>query len=214
MLQDAMPLLALLPPVFPTEEAESLLSAKYLAPNKALEAMEKKGLVTRLKRGLYCVGTDLDPLSIAAFLHGASYLSFETALSHYGLIPERTEGILSVVDGRAAVVNSPIGRFEYLSQSRGLFALGMDLDTSSEIPLPIATKEKAVLDSLARAKLIAKKCSPEDIYRYVNDGLRIDESELMKLSLSRMRKLAPLYRNLAPAKLTLALEAKKKEGAR
>ena len=98
----------ILPPVFSVEDAVFFLKKQYKAPNKALAALEKSGDLIRLRRGLYAFRDSFNPFEAAAKIYGPSYISFETALAHYGLIPERVEQIISVVDGRPNSFSRPV----------------------------------------------------------------------------------------------------------
>jgi len=186
-----------LPHVFSTAEAVTILAQHYKAPLKALEGLEHRNTVVRIRRGQYALRAGFDPMLGANLIHAPSYVSYETALAFYGLIPERVELILSVVDGRPLDLKTTVGDFSYLSQSRRLFALGFDLLISPHGNIAIANREKAVLDTLARAKLRTISASPAEILEYAVDGLRMDEAELKKLSVAKLKAMAPLYRNLA-----------------
>lgn len=205
---------SLLPPVFKVDDAIPILATQYKAPLKALHALERQGALWRLKRGTYAFAEGFDPLAAASVLYGPSYVSFETALSYYGMIPERVEAIISVVDGRPAQFSTTHGEFVYHSQSRPLFARGMGLEIKAgQQPVLIAIREKALLDTLALAKLPALQSTPEAILEYVIDGLRIDQDVLLKLSRKNLHLLAPLYRNHAPRKLDEAILSLTKKGA-
>ena len=80
--------------IFSVEEAKFFLQKRYKAPLKALSAMEKSGEILRLRRGLYAFSEGFNPLAAACKVHGPSYVSFETALAYYGLIPERVHQII------------------------------------------------------------------------------------------------------------------------
>lgn len=194
-----------LPMVFTVQEAKDLLNERFRAPLKFLASLEKRGVLVRLKRGHYAVAESFDPVYGANLLHSPSYISFETALSYYGLIPERTESFFSVVDGRPMTLETPVGIFNYSSQSRCLYAQGMALKIAEHGMLAIATPEKALLDTLSRANLRTVACSDGDILQYAIEGLRIEEADIRRLSLHSMRRMADLYRNLAPRKLVAAL---------
>ena len=56
---------------------------------------EKNNNLIKLKRGLYETNKDADPFTIANVLLSPSYISFETALAYYGMIPERVYVIKS-----------------------------------------------------------------------------------------------------------------------
>ena len=56
---------------------------------------EKNNNLIKLKRGLYETNKDADPFTIANVLLSPSYISFETALAYYGMIPEMVYAIKS-----------------------------------------------------------------------------------------------------------------------
>ena len=65
--------------------------------------LEQDGRIIRLKRGLYVRSAEDGampvPFLIANHLYGPSYVSFQTALRHYGLIPERVYETQSIRHG-------------------------------------------------------------------------------------------------------------------
>jgi len=201
-----------LPPEFRVEDAMEWLAPMYHAPLKAVHALERSGEIIRLKRGLYAFSEGLDRLALAHSLHGPSYISFETALEFHGLIPERVNIVMSVVDGRPATFNTPVGVYEYHSQARGLFARGMGLQFFNGRTCPMANPEKALLDSLSRAKLRAADLSEEDILSFTEESLRVSRDALGSLSCKKLLAMAPLYRNLAPTRLAQALASRKAAG--
>ena len=62
--------------------------ANYSNINQKISLEEKRGNIIRIKRGLYTDNLLTDAPIIANVCYGPSYLSFEYALSYYGLIPE------------------------------------------------------------------------------------------------------------------------------
>ena len=73
----------------------------YKSPKDKLAAMEKNGDLIRLKKGLFVVAPKIHNQYIskelvANHLYGPSYISFESSLSFYGLIPERVHSIRSM----------------------------------------------------------------------------------------------------------------------
>lgn len=142
-----------LPKIFTIQDATFFLKDRYKAPLKAILALEKSGKLTRLRRGLYAWNEDINPFAAAWRIYGPSYISYETALSYYGFIPERVQQIISVVDGRPASFQTPCGGYLYHSQERALFSLGMGLIFLDDDPIPMAIPEKALLDTLANHKL-------------------------------------------------------------
>ncbi|MCK5689671.1 hypothetical protein KAI87_10400 [Myxococcota bacterium] len=195
-----------LPPEFRVEDACALLSEDYKAPLKRLGAMQRAGVLIRLKRGLYAFSNGFDKVGAAGAIYGPSYVSFETALAYYGLIPERVDTVMSVVDGRPASFTTPVGLYEYHAQGRTLFAEGMGMVQLERRSYLIATREKALLDTLNRAHLSAAELSFAQVLDFVVEGMRVDFEDLQGLSLRKLRRLAKLYRNLAPGKLVMALQ--------
>ena len=90
-----------LPPEFTAAEAIDLFNEYYKAPTKALETWVHNGLLVRLKKGLFVLKDNFQPIAAVNAIGGAAYGSFETALAYYGLIPERTPNIIAVIDGRS-----------------------------------------------------------------------------------------------------------------
>ncbi len=199
-----------LPPEFRASEACEYLGERYKAPLKWLGAMERAGTLIRLKRGLYAFANGFDRLAAAGAMHGASYVSFESALEYYGLIPERVDTVMSVVDGRSASFSTPVGLYVYYPQGRELFAQGMGMALSDGRSFLLATREKAVTDALSRARLRAALLSPEQVLEFTVDGLRVDLEDLQALSLRTLRRLGTLYRGLGPKKLAAALQERGK----
>ena len=69
------------------------LLVTYAKPANKIEAMVNDGTLIRLKRGLFVVspkisGQRLSTELIANHIYGPSYVSMESALRYYGLIPE------------------------------------------------------------------------------------------------------------------------------
>ena len=123
---------------------------EYSQPGFKAHMMVKEGKLIRLKRGWFCVNPKYSKKSInhgvvANVLYdGPSYVSIETALSYYGLIPERTMGMTSVVTGRSKTFKTPIGWFSYKSIPEDLFPIGV----RSVDGYLMASPEKALCDYL------------------------------------------------------------------
>jgi hypothetical protein len=197
-----------LPPEFTTVEAESLLSGRYKAPKKLLESLVQKRKLLRLKKGLYVLPTRYEPLAAAAAIGPVSYVSFESALSFYGLIPERVHSVLSVIDGRSFQHTTQKTRYIFRSQHRKLYAKGMTSVLIAERSVLFATPEKALLDALSNQRLNTKNLSPAQVYSYVLSSFRIEEQSLLEMSLSSLQELSTLYRNQGPSLLVRAISEK------
>ncbi len=76
---------------------------------------EKNNNLIKLKRGLYETNINANPYTIANVLFSPSYISFETALAYYGLIPERVYAIKSATfkKNKKKKYNNSFGLFLY-----------------------------------------------------------------------------------------------------
>ena len=111
--------------------------------------MIHSGDLLQLRRGLYATRRDLNPLCLAASIYGPSYISFETALSYYGLIPEAVYEITSATLKRPKEFQNLFGRFRYRRVPENVCSIGIERITESEIPFLIASPTKAVCDRIA-----------------------------------------------------------------
>ena len=60
----------------------------YKAPNNKISRMVRNGIITPIIKGLYETNENTPGYLLANIIYGPSYLSFDFALSYYGLIPE------------------------------------------------------------------------------------------------------------------------------
>lgn len=82
--------------VFSTGNLEMLLGVSEAAAYRLLWNYEKRGFVVKLKKGLYALKSDFPgSYLIANRLCQPSYISFDTAMSHYGIIPETIYAVTS-----------------------------------------------------------------------------------------------------------------------
>ncbi|MFW7382130.1 MAG: type IV toxin-antitoxin system AbiEi family antitoxin domain-containing protein [Oligoflexus sp.] len=197
----------ILPPVFKIGELAAFFPEKA-APRKFCERLVNKGLLIRLKKGVYAFRENIDSLLIANYLAPCSYISFETALSYYGMIPEYVPVIMSVstaIKRRDFVTE--LGIYEYHYQTPALYALGMDMARVSERApaLLIATKEKALSDALARRSEVYHDKNHEFLAAILH-SLRVEEVELLKFDLVHLGEIAKTHHSKAPTLLLSFLE--------
>jgi hypothetical protein len=190
----------LLPPVFDVQEFAHFFPEKT-APLKFCERLVHQGLLIRLKRGTYAYH-EVNALVAANYIAPCSYVSFESALSYYGMIPEFTPLIMSVSSvSRHRSFTTPIASYEYFHQQAELYAAGMDLIfVDDDTPLLIATQEKALCDALAR-RSEQYHAKDSTFMGQVLSGLRIDRDTLRRLDVAHIRDLAELSSSKAPALL-------------
>jgi len=112
--------------------------------------MIDQGKLFSLRRGLYATRPDIHPYCLASSMYGPSYISFETALSYHGLIPEAVYEITSATLKRPTSFENHFGCFRYLTVPEPVYALGIERITEFDIPFLIASPTKALCDRIAR----------------------------------------------------------------
>ena len=159
---------------FSTEVLNDFLK-KYSQPGFKAHMLVKEGKLIRLKRGWFCVNPKYSKKSINhgavanVLYEGPSYVSIESALSYYGLIPERTMGMTSVVTGRSKTFITPIGWFSYKTIPEDLFPIGV----RSVSGYLMASPEKALCDYLYTRKDL-RIYSPKTLASYLEEDVRFD----------------------------------------
>jgi predicted transcriptional regulator of viral defense system len=120
-------------------------SAKHL-----LIRYVQKGLVLRLKekRGLYCLkGKPPHPWHLANRLLQPSYISLETALAHYGIIPESVYAVTSVTPRITRSFEALNLTFSFHKIKREAYAGYRPLEIQGQTVL-LGEPEKAMADYL------------------------------------------------------------------
>ena len=165
----------------------------YSNINQKISLETKKGNLIRIKKGLYSNNILVDAPIIANVCYGISYISFEYALSRYGLIPEYVTLYTSAVYNKK---NNRLYRlkdvaFEYRSIPNEVFNEGITfLKNEDGINYKIATKEKALCDTLYSKYPVR---TINDLKMLLFEDLRIDEELFLKLDFDFIIKIAPLY---------------------
>ena len=158
---------------------------------RRLNEWQDKGYIKKLRRGYYMFAdTVLNEgilFLIANRLYTPSYVSFESALSYYGLIPEGVYSITSVCGKKTASFRSPIAEFTY-RRIKPEFLFGYRLQKQGNQTYKIAEIERAVLDYLYLNPTIIRDA---DFYEW-----RFNSQEfLSKADLSKLRQYAKAFNN-------------------
>jgi predicted transcriptional regulator of viral defense system len=113
---------------------------------RRLSEWQKKDYIQKIVKGYYIfseVDIDENILSVIANkIYKPSYISFETAMSHYRLIPESVYMITSASTRRTYLFESPLARFSYRTIKPALF-FGYSILPGG---IKMAFMEKAILD--------------------------------------------------------------------
>lgn len=190
----------------------SMLKEKYHDYANPLDKIKRdadKGLLFRLTNGIYETDGNVDPCLLASSILSPSYLSFDWALSYYGMIPEKVFSITSATLGnrKNKTFENYFGRYEYSDIPVRAFSEGLTYLESGEYIVKIATKEKALCDSLSKWRVVK---SIKELKKLLFIDKRIDEDEFATCDFKLMKRLASLY-NKTNLKLLFKLIEKEYE---
>ena len=152
------------------------------------------GRLIQITRGLYETDANIAGKYLAGRILGPSYLSFDYALSLYGLIPEavyKTYTSASFQKKKTKKFENHYGLFTYRDIPADVYPLGILLYEENSYSYQIATPEKAICDKLYSLPPVSNLT---EFRALLFDDLRIDENEFKKLDMEVIEKLAPLYR--------------------
>ncbi len=149
----------------------------------------------QLKRGLYTYDININPMILCQFIYSPSYISFDTALSFYGLVPESTFNVYTSATSskrKSKTYYNKFGVFTYHDVPTSVFDLGINKVEYNGNSYLIASAEKALCDKLY--SLPPTKSEKELKYLLFAD-LRIDEDDFYCLDFNLINTLAPLYKS-------------------
>lgn len=134
--------------VFSVQELKKLDPHFY--PSRLIE-WQKRGIITKIRRGFYCFKpislNDEARYRIANQLYKPSYVSFETALAYYQLIPESLYAVTSASNLKTQTFQTSLGTFLYYHLKPSLI-FGYEIVAYANTFFKIAVPEKAILDFL------------------------------------------------------------------
>lgn len=166
-------------PVISKENLRLLQDNKDSSFDYNVKMWLKKGLIIKLKNGLYTTQfflekTDITKFSefVASKLIYPSYLSREYVMQQYNMLTEITYGYTSVTTNKTKTVSNKLGTYYYSFIKKELFT-GYEKKQIGENYYFVATKAKALFDYL-----YFKKRSLRSINKSAITELRLDLEEL------------------------------------
>lgn len=174
----------------------AMLKQKYKDYSNPLDKIKRdaeSGVIFRITRGLYETNENAEPCFLASSILSPSYLSFDWALSYYGLIPERVFAITSasLKERKNKTFINKFGRYEFSDIPVGVFSEGLTYIENGEYITKIATKEKCICDSLYKWRVVK---NINDLKELLFEDKRIDENEFSNCDFKLMVRLASLYK--------------------
>ena len=168
-------------------------------PDRKIPELEQKELIIRVIRNLYVVSPKVHNLEIstelvANHLYRPSYISLETALSYYGMIPERVYTIRSMTTKRTKSFATPLGNFEFKTIPADYFSIGIRQEIiNNSYAFLIASPTKAICDMIVATPNLRLQ-SVKAMQNYLTKDLRIDVEELRKLDRDVVRECVEVGR--------------------
>ncbi len=166
-------------------------------PRDKVRSLVSEGKIVRIKKGIYVFGENWrrNPLSLeilAGVLYGPSCISFEYALTRYGLLAERSAVITCLTIGDTKTFQTPLGIFEYRAIDREKFKLGIQYrDLGEEGGYLIASREKALADFVYRTPGIR---TLGQLRHYLFEEMRMDEALFRELDKKALSSIAKVYK--------------------
>lgn len=158
------------------------------AGNQKVRNLEAAGLIIRLKKGLYVVDPKVSHIVlstelIANHLYSPSYVSMQTALRYYGLIPEAVYSVQSMTLKHTRSFDTPLGHYEYQMISRKAFPIGITSINKQNYAFLMATPEKALCDLIAHSPKVNLRYL-KDAESYIEEDIRMDLEDLRNMDIS------------------------------
>lgn len=167
---------------------------RYHLVNRAM----KVGELVRLRRGSYLLASEYrdypaHPFALAQVFVSGSYVSFETALSHHGWIPEAVYSTASVTpeSKRRAIDHVVFGQFTFypLAIKEGRFLELVSHQQITKQSMLVAEPIRALMDLVCLRK---KKWQGIE---WLIEGMRIDYEQLREVTGADIRTLVDTYKH-------------------
>ncbi|MFM6948837.1 MAG: hypothetical protein ACKOWQ_07485 [Aquirufa sp.] len=169
----------------------------YSRPYDKIMEMVNQGILVQLRRGLYMTSPLVSPITpepflIANHLYGPSYVSLDSVLFHWGLIPERVFEISSVTPKISKKMMAQNVVYSYTHLPIDYYHLGIQsLSLTERQTVLIASPEKALCDKVITTAGINLRSKQQTLAFLVED-LRIEIDQLRELNTIEMKNWLPV----------------------
>jgi len=175
-------------PFYTTSELERITGSGKNVLTVTLGRFCKKNLLIRITKGVFALPENMDKLpEIANQLYIPSYLSFESALSRFGILSQSPYTLTFATINRSKKIILADNEVEYRQIKPEFFA-----GFSKEGALFVASPEKALLDQLYLVTKGKASITLEEL----------DLSEISKRNLAKLAKNFPFTTQKLAKKLT------------
>lgn len=176
----------------------------YKRPWDKISDLVRQEKLTQVRRGIFVPGDRArvrgpEPFLLANHLLGPSYVSLESALSYWQLIPEQVFEVTSVTTARSKSYQTKVGRFSYWHLPLPYYAFGQQrVELAPGQYALIARPEKAVCDKIIATSALNFR-SLDQVRSWLIEDMRMDPDQLRKMnsgSIAGWLKDAPKQRSL------------------
>lgn len=193
--------------VFTDEMVANLLPGTADSRQAIIKRAISRGDIIHVKRGVYALAKKfqrqgIDLFVLSQLIHGPSYVSFESALSRHGLIPEAVYAVTCASAAYARRYATPLGHFIYKRVPVPLLFLGVQRIETPQGSYLLADPAKALADYVYVRKEEWGSVNP------VLDSLRIDKENLKLKGLDpeQLDHLGKIYANSRVRRLLVELK--------
>jgi len=167
---------------------------QYSSPKAKITRMINSNIIIQIKRGIF-LDTDDDKFSLnslSSIIYGPSYISFQSAMSYYGIIPERVTTITcaSYNKNKNKQFHTPVGDFYYYYIPPKVYPYDTMIMAENEQNFIIASPEKAICDSLYKVRNIKTE---SELEKLLFEDWRIELADLKNMNSGSFHFLLPLY---------------------
>lgn len=189
-------------PFIKTHEVLTSASKAIQPVRNQLTRWKKNGLLIQLRRGIYILNENDRKVSPSRFFFAnqimwPSYVSLESALGYYGLIPEAVNDVTSVTSKKTAYFKNKTGEFIYQHIKPEAFKGYHSFKDEAGLNVFIAEPEKAIVDffylNLSKFKMPDRDIF-KDSYRFQNTEKLIRRKIVLYAQAFKNKKLENISR--------------------
>ena len=181
--------------------------SSYASPKTKLSRMVRKGECHPIVRGLYETDRNAAPYLLAGSIYGPSYISFEYALSYYGLIPETVHTVTCACfeKKKKKRFETLFGTFTYRDVPAEAFPLYTETRKEGDYWYRIALPEKALCDELYALSPVR---NVRELAVLLFEDMRMDEEDVREMDRIVISDLEHRYHSTNVSRLNAFLRRK------
>lgn len=166
--------------------------ANYRDPFGKIKRLCRDQKLFPITKGIYETDSSVSGYLFAPVIYGPSYLSFNYALAHYGLIPEAVHEYTSATcnKGKKKIYHNGFGDYSYRDIPAEAFPYETRIIKENGYVYSIATPEKALCDMIYGLSPVKNLTELQEL---LFENMRLDQSEFEKLDKDAITDLSEKY---------------------